>query len=214
LHHQGNTIEGNHASQTEPAGGGGGLEIDNQASPTMTGNVIRNNVAGFGAGVKYAQGWTGTVGALTAHGNLICGNEGYQFYNETTNPVDVIGNWWGTNAPGAPQFSGPATTSPAIIMSLSASPATVSVPGASTVQARLQGGGYSVPNGTLLAWSATLGTLNPASSVTTDGVAQTSLSSAAAGTASVTAADPCGFTLSTAVSFVTGQRVYLPILAR
>ena len=99
----------------------------------MTGNIIRNNVAGFGAGLKYALG--GTAGMLTAHGNILCGNEGYQFYNETTAQVDVTGNWWGTNTPGATQLNGPATYSPAIAMSLSASPATVVLPGASTVQA-------------------------------------------------------------------------------
>jgi|GEM_PF-1174643 len=209
-----NLIENNHSSATEPMGGGG-LNIGASTSPVVTGNVIRNNTGLAGGGINFGgepQG--GVFGSPAFHGNVLCGNEGYQFYNETTNQVDVTGNWWGTNAPGAPQFYGPATYSPAIVMSLSASPATMIVPGASTVQARLQGGGYTVPNGTLLAWSATLGTLNPVSSATTDGVAQTSLSSAAVGTASVTAADPCGFTLSTTVSFVAGQRNYLPILAR
>jgi|GEM_PF-1884755 len=43
-------------------------------------------------------------------------------YNETTYTPDVTGNWWGTNAPGALQFSGPA-----IVISLSAGPATVVV---------------------------------------------------------------------------------------
>jgi len=85
----GNTIEGNHSSATEPMGGGG-LNIDVAASPVLTGNIIRNNTGLAGGGINL--GGTG-AGTLSAHGNLICGNEGYQFYNETTYAPDVTGNW-------------------------------------------------------------------------------------------------------------------------
>ena len=196
----GNLIEGNHASATEPMGGGG-LNIDVAASPVLTANVIRNNTGLAGGGINLGASGLGTPSGLTAHGNILCGNEGYQFYNETTAQVDLTGNWWGTNAPGAAQLSGPATYSPAIAMSVSANPAAAAVPGTSTVKATLQGGGYRVPDGMALTWRTTLGTLDPTGSATANGVAQTSLSSAAAGTASVTAADPCGFTAGTTVSF-------------
>jgi parallel beta-helix repeat protein len=197
----GNTIEGNQASQSDPAGGGGGLEIDNQASPTVTGNVIRNNVAGFGAGIKYAQG--GTAGLLAAHGNILCGNTGYQFYNETTQSVNLTGNWWGVNTPGAAQLYGPATYTPTIVLALSAQPATVLAPGAAALTATLRGGGYAAPDGTRLDWSSTFGVLAAAWSATTAGVGQTTLSAAGAGAALVSVTEPCGFSVSTTVSFVT-----------
>ena len=194
-----NTIENNRASETNPDGGGGGLEVDNQASPILTGNVIRNNVGGLGAGIKMAQ--AGAAGTFTAHGNLICGNSGYQFYNETATAVDITGNWWGTNTPGAAQLYGPATYSPAIALTISANPPTVVVPGGSTVQATLQGGGYRVPDGTTITWSVSLGTVSPAAGATVNGSTQTTVSSNTPGTAAVSAADACGYTVSTSVNF-------------
>ncbi len=205
----GNTVEGNSASPTQPMGGGG-LNIDVAASPVLSTNVIRANTGLAGGGINL--GGTGS-GTLTAHGNVICGNGGYQFYNETTYTPDLIGNWWGTNSPGATQLYGPATYTPAIAMTITANPATVLAPGATTLTATLQGGGYRVPDGTTLSWSTTLGTLNPTSSTTTNGSAQSHLSSAATGTASVSATDPCGFTVTATVNFVVG-RAYLPLLAR
>jgi len=208
-----NRIENNQAPGTDSWAGGGGLAIGVDCSPTVIGNFIRGNTAVYGGGIKINIDSGNPPGTLTAHGNIVCGNSGYQFYNETATAVDITGNWWGTNTPGAAQLYGPATYSPAIALTLSANPTTVIVPGASTVQATLQGGDYTVPNGTILTWSTTLGTLNPPSSATANGSAQTSLSSAATGTASVAATDPCGFTVTAAVNFVIG-RAYLPLLAR
>ena len=106
-----NLIEGNHASATEPMGGGG-MNVDVAASPVLTANIIRNNTGLAGGGINLGASGLGTPSGLTAHGNILCGNEGYQFYNETTAQVDLTGNWWGTNAPGAAQLSGPAIVQP------------------------------------------------------------------------------------------------------
>ncbi len=204
----GNTIESNSASPTEPMGGGG-LNIDVAASPVLSANVVRDNTGLAGAGINL--GGTGS-GTLTAHGNIICSNGGYQFYNETTQSVDLTGNWWGTNSPGSNQIYGPAHYDPWISMSAYAIPARVTVPGTVTVRAVLHGDGYPAPDGTPIAWRTTLGTLHTSASSTAGGVAQTVLSSASAGQAVVTATDPCGFSVETAVWFLGSVRVYVPLL--
>jgi len=197
----GNLIENNHSSATQPMGGGG-LNIGASTSPVVTGNVVRNNTGLAGGGINFGGDPLGGVyGAPALHGNVLCGNEGQQFYNETTYTPDLTGNWWGTNTPGATQLYGPATYTPAIVMTIVANPATVVVPGSSTVQATLQGGGYRVPDGTTITWSSTLGTLNPPSSATANGSTQTTVSSNTPGTAAVSAADACGYTVSTSVNF-------------
>jgi len=204
----GNTIESNSASPTEPMGGGG-LNIDVAASPVLSANVVRDNTGLAGAGINL--GGTGS-GTLTAHGNVICGNSGYQFYNETPQSVDLTGNWWGTNNPGSNEIHGLANYDPWIAMSAYAIPARVTVPGTVTVRAVLHGDGYPAPDGTPIAWRTTLGTLHTSASSTAGGVAQTVLSSASAGQAVVTATDPCGFSVETAVWFLGSVRVYMPLL--
>jgi len=207
----GNTIKGNKALEADGGwwSGGGGLGIGVDCSPTLSANIIRNNSAIHGGGIKINIDDNNPPGVLTSHGNIICNNTGYQFYNETTHVVGLTGNWWGTNTPGASQVYGPATYSPAIAMSVSASPATVVVPGASTVQATLQGGGYRVPDGTTLTWHTSLGTLSPAAGATVNGSTQTTVSSNTPGTAAVSAADACGYTVSTSVNF-TGNATPTP----
>ncbi len=199
-----NVIEANHASATQ-AMGGGGLNIGASTSPVVTGNVIRNNTGLAGGGINFGGAPLGGVfGAPVFHGNVLCSNEGQQFYNETTYTPDLVGNWWGTNSPGAAQIFGPGNYTPAMILSVSASPASVVIPGSSLLLANLTGGGYQPPNGTTVTWSTTLGSLNPASGVAAIGAAETSLSSTTAGTANVTAREQCGFAVGATVNFSAG----------
>jgi len=208
----GNLIENNHSSATQPMGGGG-LNIGASTSPVVTGNVVRNNTGLAGGGINFGGDPLGGVyGAPALHGNVLCGNEGQQFYNETTYTPDLTGNWWGTNTPGATHIYGPATYAPWISMSAYAIPARVTAPGTVTVRAVLHGDGYPAPDGTAIAWRTTLGTLHTSASSTAGGVAQTVLSSASAGQAVVTATDPCGFSVETAVWFLGSVRIYMPLL--
>ncbi len=199
----GNTIVNNQATGTASWDGGGGVAIGVDCSPTVSGNVLRGNSGAYGGGLKINIDDGNPAGTLAAHGNIVCGNSGSQFYNETATAVEITGNWWGTNSPGAAQLYGPAVYTPTIALGLSANPTTVLAPGASTLTATLQGGGYRVPDGTRLDWSSTFGALGAAWSGTTAGAAQTTLTAAGAGTAVVSATELCGFSVSTNVTFVT-----------
>jgi parallel beta-helix repeat protein len=188
----GNTIKDNSAG----TGRGGGIYIY-LSSPTVNGNAIRDNSATNGGGIYAYFGST-----LTAHGNIICGNSNYQLYNSTSETLDAIGNWWGTNSPGSAEIYGPVNYDPWIAMTISANPTAMTVPGSSIVRVAMQGGGYNVPDGTRIDWSTTLGTITPLWSTTTNGWAQTTLSSSSTGEAIVSGMEACGQVVTTTVTFL------------
>ncbi len=142
------------------------------------------------------------------HGNSICGNGGYQLNN--TQPVTNTGwlsatcNWWGTNTPVSGVHINSAanvTYSPWMTMTLIAVPPAISNIGTSTslIYARYVCDGYRIPNGHMVYWATSLGTIDPEQSTTFNGEAWTELSSLEEGTAIITATDECGQVLTVTV---------------
>jgi parallel beta-helix repeat protein len=178
----------------------------NPVTTNAVGNLVSNNITQNGNGglsfpgagilVSNATGATTTAQA-TANFNRIVDNS-VGLNNSTTTAVDATLNWWGSNTgpntTGSDMTSGTGTTntSPWLVMSLSASQATIGPGGTSTLTASLtndSGGGTHTtspffPDGVPLAFSATGGTVTPASAPTQSGVASSDFSSTTPGTAS------------------------------
>jgi trimeric autotransporter adhesin len=178
----GSTFTGNQANGSFP-GQGGAVYADSEgvsaASATFSGSRFADNVAGTSATGIAIQG---------------------EFYS-----VTAINNWWGCNAgPGTPANNGPldngdifnsgspnpgcdslyldsydgasVSTSPWLVLSISASSGSIPEGGTSDLTANLTHnsngvGGFSVPDGTPVTFGGTLGTPNPTSTSTTSGQA-------------------------------------------
>jgi hypothetical protein len=199
-----NTISGNNigvaviAVPTDSFGG----PVTMDAEGTLDSNNIFNNgnggVAFPGSGIRLLIAPNATTTALaTAHFNRIVGNS-VGLDNKTTSPtpVDATLNWWGSNTgpntTGNDKTSGSINTSPWLVLSLSTSPTPIGPGGTASVTATVindsNGATHSAapffPDGVPIAFSATGGTMTPASVPTQSGVASSSFTSATPGTAS------------------------------
>lgn len=93
----------------------------------------------------------------------------------TSATIAAANNWYGSNAPAGSLFSSGVTYSPNLVLSIAATPATVVAGQASAsvvagITKNSDGvSGFSIPDGTPVVFSATLGTIAPGSSVLTSG---------------------------------------------
>jgi IPT/TIG domain len=178
----------------------GGGSLDTVAN--IESNTITNNGNGGlptpNGGIVMTPGSGGTTtDQATANFNRIFGNS-VGVDNTTTTPADATLNWWGSNTgpntTGSDTTTGTGTvnTSPWPVLSLAASPATIGSGATAVVTADLtkdsNGATHSTapffPDQTPIAFSATGGTITPASVATISGVASSDFTSSTPGTAS------------------------------
>ena len=170
------------------------------ANGTLTSNNITDNgndsLTFPGAGILLLNDSGATTTAqATAHFNRIVGNS-VGLNNTTAAAVDATLNWWGSNTgpnmTGSDTTTGTVNTSPWLVLSLSASPATIGAGATAVVTADLtkDSGGAThstapfFPDQIPIAFSATGGTIAPASVPTISGMASSDFTSSTPGTAS------------------------------
>jgi len=173
--------------------------------------ISGNRIMGNRSGVYFPGGaYAGSITNVAAHGNVICGNAQFDMRAETDNigTANAEGNWWGTDTPGAGEVQGPIDYNPWITRSMSANPSVVVPPsGSALVEVTYApAAGYTVPDGHVVNWSTSVGSVNPVSSTTTSGVASTTVTGSGAQTnATVTANDGCT-PINTSVQFKNATR--------
>ncbi len=192
----GNTIDGNNIGVALIAFVGDTAN----AEGTLVSNNIFNNGNGMltfpGAGISVlAESGATTMALVTANFNRIVGNS-VGVDNTTTSPAEAPLNWWGSNTgpntTGNDTTTGTVNTSPWLVLSLSASPATIVAGATAVVTADLtkDSGGAThstapfFPDQIPIAFSATGGTIAPASVPTISGMASSDFTSSTPGTAS------------------------------
>jgi hypothetical protein len=188
---------------TNNDGSGGGIDFDlaggypaSITGSSFTGNqVLTNNVNEEGGAILAEGGSSDTFSMSNSRivGNVAPGGGtgAYLLYLTPT----LNNNWWGCNA--GPNASGcdsilqdvsgtnePYNPSTWLVLSIGASPTQVLPDGTSTLTADLThdsnaNGGFSVPDGTGVAFGATLGTDNPTSSIFTSGQATSTFTAGA-----------------------------------
>lgn len=174
------------------------------------GNRIMNNYAGiYFPGGTYA----GVISAVAVHGNAICGNTqfGVSAESDNTGTVNAEGNWWGTDTPGAGDVQGSVDYDPWITRTISADPPLAPPSGTSTIRVAYSTvDGYTVPDGHVIAWTATAGAVNPITSTTSSGVASTVLTGPGSlGPVTVNADDGCS-AVGVAVQFAYPTQTLTP----
>jgi hypothetical protein len=133
---------------------------------------------------------------------------GTAVYDNQEDSRDVSDTWWGTNSgPSSSDIGGGSfTTSPWLVLGITASPSTITTGGTSIISANLTynsagsntAGSGMVPDGTTVAFTVTGGTLSTATAYTGSGVAYTIFTPSSTGTAYITAT-------------VDGQTVTVPV---
>ena len=205
------TFTGNSANTSggSTAKGCGGA-IRNWGTLTVTGSTFTGNTATTnGAAISNYQGTT------TANFNRIIGNGANDInaeYNSGTSTVNAENNWWGSNTGPASARITAATgasvdANPWIILKITASPTSILVGGTSTVTADLtwnsnnvQPTGGHVPDGIPVSFTGTLGSVNPVSASTINGITTTTFTAGyTPGSATVSAAVD-GVTVSTPIT--------------
>lgn len=178
-----NTITGNNIAVAVIAFAGNTAD----SKGTLVSNNIFNNGNGGlafpGGGIQLLiQTGATTTALVTANFNRIVGNS-VGLDNTTTSAVDATLNWWGSNTgpntTGNNSTSGDVSTSPWLVLSISASPTTIASGGTSAVTASVtsdsSGATHSTapffPDGIPIAFGATGGTIIPASAATHSGSA-------------------------------------------
>jgi hypothetical protein len=156
-------------------------------------NIITDNYAGI-----YFPGGTFATSLSSAgiHGNVLCGNSDFDLeaHTDHTGTADAEGNWWGSNSPAAGQIQGPVDYDPWITWSIGANPSPAPNTGSSTITVTYtHASGYTVPDGHVITWTVSgIGSVDPSTSVTSNGVATTALiGDGSLGTSTVTAHDRC-----------------------
>ncbi|MCK9150762.1 beta strand repeat-containing protein [Methanobacterium alcaliphilum] len=187
---------------------GNGGAINNAGNLTLTENNLLNNTA------------TGTGGTIYNTGNLIMH---FNKINGTGNviaspsgSVDAKVNWWVSNDNPSSKVSGNVDVSTWLVLRVTASPNIVQTGETSLITADLthnQNGVYynpssgHVPDGIVISFSSTLGTVNPGSSVMVNGVATTTFTATSpSGTAVVNATGSP--TVSTDID-ILGEHIYV-----
>ena len=144
---------------------------DDGGTATIKSNIILGNTTG----VLIQNG-----GLATLHFNRIVGNTTAGVNNTTGGSIDAENNWWGCNSPlGCGATSGTVDVNPALQLTITAAPNSVSIGGTSQIAARLSvnsdlvstlGLGY-VPNGTPVAFGSARGTIAPVGAGTINALA-------------------------------------------
>ena len=197
---------GNNASATDEKLAYYGGAIYNKGTLTVTGSNFTGNFGDYGGAISNLYGHNATIsgstfknnggnlygdavyngGKLIMHfcsfiGNHIEGCPPEDIYNDN-GAADVRYNWWGSNASPSERVYYDATFIPWLVLTVTASPASVKARGVSTITADLchdsKGTYHSpasghVPDGIKMNLSATLGTLSGKSLATSNGIART-----------------------------------------
>ena len=213
----GNTVQ---ATSNGAIGGGMSIELNaigdtaSISGSTFTGNAA-NGSNGQGGAIYSIGLTTVTNSRITGNvaGNSGGGGGGSGFWEQgyAGNPSHGIGtvknNWWGCNT--GPNTSGCDTVAispitaddasvvdtPYLVLTLGANPNSVQINGTSTLTASIttnssNGTGFSVPNGTAVAFGVSVSSLgidNPTSSTLTSGSATSTFTGGTPGTGNVTA---------------------------
>ncbi|MGH2958883.1 MAG: hypothetical protein ACRDKE_04715 [Solirubrobacterales bacterium] len=198
------------ASNASPDAGGGAGDIrnlkiaDNRADGVGVGTGIRilgkittpriksNHLRKFAVGVNVVNGAAGdgATGAVVTQNRLV--NNSVGLSNEAAEMVNAANNWWGCNAgpglPGCNPVAGGATTSPNVVLTLSANPMAPAAGGGSYVTPSVATNSLGQPvtevfrNGVPVQSTATGGSALPPAAPLIEGVADVSfLSSASTG---------------------------------
>ena len=188
--HQG-SVTVNNSTFTENTANLGGA-IENDGTSDVSGSIFTGNTAYFGGAI-----WNSDT--LTVNFCWLAGNTLVDIYNKDGS-VDAECNWWGTNFEGTDPVTAwriaNAVVSKWMVLSISADPTTVHNGETSTVTVDLlhdQEGVYydpvsgHVPEGIPVTFSASDGTINPASSVLVGGTATSIFTAGASGVATITA---------------------------
>jgi uncharacterized repeat protein (TIGR01451 family) len=201
------SFTGNTATE-EPTAEGGAVVVDlsTGSSASISGSVFTGNQA-MGSGGSFGGAIFANLGTTVSNsrivGNTAGTGSGYAETGGTGNTGVVTDNWWGCNlGPGSAGCDtvgteGPgsvATFNPWIVLAITANPNTVNTGGTSALTADMTHnsngvGGFSVPDGTPLAFGGTLGTASPTSTFTASGQAAstyTAGNTAGPGTATAT----------------------------
>jgi CSLREA domain-containing protein len=182
------TISGNAAV----GGDGGGIAVvGNSSSLAMTGSALVSNAASGGAGRGGGLSVPFGTSASTLSRDRVVGNTGTigSAIFENLGTTAATDNWWGCNfgpgvggtgCTGTPNsVFGAVTTSPQLILKASASPTTIPPLVSSTMTADLTfdssnadtSSGGTIPDGTIAAFTGTLGTFATPTSPTVNGKA-------------------------------------------
>ena len=155
---------------------------DDSSYPYVKAALIGSSVTGGGTAIEV----DGSTASITANFNNITGNTDGAV-NTSSAPIDATNNWWGCNAgpggSGCDTASSGVTTTPYLVVSLSASPQHIAPSGTSTLTANLvhnsagtdTSGSGRVPDGTPISFSTDRGTLSACATSTTSGSATCTL---------------------------------------
>ena len=212
----GSTFTNNTVAASSPVSGqGGGLWISlnvNGDQAAITGSTFTGNKV---AGSNGQGGGIFTAGPTTISNSRITGNTaaggggGFWEQGSVTSAADgtgtVTNNWWGCNtgpntsgcdteaASGVSGDNASVVFNPWLVLSISANPTAIQTNATSTLTAGITKnssgtGGFTVPNGTNVAFGDTLGSVNPGSTTLTSGVATSTFTAGStSGTGSGTA---------------------------
>ncbi|HEU5102647.1 MAG TPA: Ig-like domain repeat protein, partial [Roseiflexaceae bacterium] len=196
---RGNTIADGAASAVELVEQGAGLNsgID----------IVGNSLLGNQYGIRSTGNTIGAPG-LTAHFNRIVGSTVAGAANQANASWNAENNWWGcsygpgnpgpgcASAPNGIAGTGGIDVAPWLVLEASATPTTIFTGGSSAVTAKLTSNSDgtdtaqdgNLPNGTMVAFAAELGSIAPPSASTNSGQAlATFTAGGVAGTGSATA---------------------------
>ncbi len=185
---QGSSFTGNTSTGTSGgAGEGGGIYFSGTSATvsnvTITGNTV--SLAGSdqrgGGGIAVGSG-TFTISDSRIAGNAAASGSGL---HKDSNPgtASAVNNWWGCNAgPGNPgcdtavTSGGTLNVNPWLVLAITASPGVVRLGNTSSLAASLTKNsnntpGFTVPDGTPVAFGGTLGSSAPPSTTLTSGTA-------------------------------------------
>ena len=176
------------------------------------GAVYANSVMITSTTLSGCNAFLGPGGAVSAGSGTIrfsrlVGNEGMIMFplpyfphygDDITGSIDARYNWWGANSISSSRVTDGVAYSPNLILTATATPPAIGKSKSSLIEANLtvdSAGTWHdpvyghVPDGIPVTFAVTSGPglVSPGSAVTTDGVAQTTFTSSAVGTATVTA---------------------------
>ena len=184
---------------------GHGIVLEVQAGVTATFTATHNLIRGNGADGFYAFGAGNMVNQVA--GNIICGNGDYGTENLMAGSLDARHNWWGHNPPVSAglDYTGTVDVTAPISMALSHAPDPGNAGDPVQVTATFADDGYTVPDGTEIAWAASRDSVSPPTSTTTSGVATTTLNTSTVDTVVVSASVACDYVLTTTVTIQPGD---------
>lgn len=172
-------VGSNFINNTVTSGGA----LYNTGNSTVTGCSIINNTASTGSAIYNS----GSTSNLTAHFNSFVNNRAFSsgtIYRSSGN-VNAEYNWWGTNNSPATQVYGTVDYTNWLYMTQTVNPITIPNGSIGTVTVSFnnacngtnvtsidEANGHIV-DGTIVTFNSVLGTLNPVTAVTTNGIATT-----------------------------------------